>query len=284
MNALDIKNLNKKFKNFSLKDIEIELPKGYILGYVGQNGSGKTTTIKLIMNFLKMDSGIIKVFGKEYSENESEYKNMIGYIADECYFPENLTTKDILKINKGFYKEFDEKKYNSMLSKWKIPKDKKIKDFSKGMKVKLSFASVFSRKTKLLILDEATSGLDPVVRDEILKMIQDYIEDGEKSVIFSSHIESDIEKIADYIYFIDDGKIILNGVKDDILENHMIIKGGSSEMTSEIKEKVIGYEINDVCFRALIKTDDKKYFSNNFLYEKPNVEDIVVLYIKGLNK
>lgn len=282
MDALSIKNLNKSFKSFALKDININLPKGYILGYVGQNGAGKTTTIKLIMNFLKRDSGSIEVFGKEYKDNETCYKEMIGYIADECYFPEIFTAEDILKINKDFYKTFDQKKFVSMLDEWNIPKNKKIKDFSKGMKVKLCFACVFARETKLLILDEATSGLDPVMRDEILDMIQKYIEDGEKSVIFSSHIESDIEKIADYVYFIDDGKIILNDTKDDILENHMIIKGGKDEISSDIKKRVVGYEVNNVCFRALIRTDDKKYFSDNFLYEKPNIEDIVVLYIKGL--
>ncbi|WP_243156271.1 ABC transporter ATP-binding protein [Clostridium sp. C2-6-12] len=199
MNALEIKNLSKKLKGFSLKNINLELPKGYILGYIGQNGAGKTTTIKLIMNQLKPDSGEIRVFGKEYEDDEAGYKDMIGFIGDECYFPICFTLKDIVNMLKDFYSSFDEIKFREYAERWDLPYKKKIKDFSKGMKAKLAFASVLSRDTKLLLLDEPTSGLDPVVRSEVLELLQEYISDGERSVIFSTHIMSDLEKITDYL-------------------------------------------------------------------------------------
>lgn len=279
MNALEIRNLNKDLKGFSLKNIDLELPKGYILGYIGQNGAGKTTTIKLIMNQLKRDSGEIKVFGKEYEDDEVGYKDMIGFIGDECYFPTCFTLKDVINTLKDFYTSFDETKFKEYAEKWNLPYKKKIKEFSKGMKAKLSFASVLSRETKLLLLDEPTSGLDPVVRSEVLEILQDYIADGEKSVIFSTHIMSDLEKITDYLYFINKGEKVFFDTTENILENHLIVKGGAEDLNEEVKDKLIGYKATHIGFEGLIYSKDREYLDENLLFEKPSMDNIVVFYI-----
>lgn len=281
MYALEIKELNKNFGSFKLQDINLNLPEGYILGYIGQNGAGKTTTIKLIMKYLKKDSGEIKVFGKSCLEDEISFKNMIGYIADECYFPGSFTVKDVIKTLRNFYPSFNEGKFKAYIKKWDLPENKKIKEFSKGMKVKLMFASVLSRETKLLVLDEPTSGLDPVIRSEILEILQDYISDGKRSVLFSTHIMSDLEKVADYLYFIDRGKTVFNDTKDNILESYFMVKGGVDDLTSELKEKLIGYKKSIVGFQGLIKANDLRNTNKDLLIEKPIVDDIVVFHING---
>lgn len=282
MYALEIKDLNKNFGTFNLENINLELPQGYILGYVGQNGAGKTTTIKLILEHLKSDSGEISVFGKRFSDDEVGFKDTIGYIADECYFPGCFTIKDVKNSLMSFYQSFDEQKFTSYMKKWGLIGKKKIKDFSKGMKIKLMFASVLSRETKLLLLDEPTSGLDPVVRSEILELLQDYISDGKRSVLFSTHIMSDLEKIADYLYFIDEGKIIFHDTKDKVLDDFLLIKGGNFDLTTEVKEKLIGYKKSNIGFEGLIHVEDSKFLEEDLLVEKPSIEDIVVFHINGL--
>ncbi len=281
MYALEIKELSKDFGTFSIENINLKLPMGYILGYVGQNGAGKTTTIKLIMEQLKRDSGQITVFGNNFKDDEITYKDIIGYIADECYFPGCFTAKDIAKTLRGFYMSFDEVKFKSYMKNWELPLNKKIKNFSKGMKVKLAFASVLSRETRLLILDEPTSGLDPVIRSQILELLQEYISDGTRSVIFSTHIMSDLEKIADYIYFIDKGKSIFSDTKDNILEEFSLIKGGLTDLTAQVKNKLIGYKKSNIGFEGLIHSRDCKYIEKGLLIEKPSVDDIVIFHING---
>lgn len=282
MNALEIKNLNKSFGTFALENINLTLPKGYILGYIGQNGAGKTTTIKLIMEQLKRNSGEITVFGKKYEEDEIGFKEIIGFIADECYFPGCFTTEDISASLKSFYKSFNEVKFRSYIKKWELPEKRKIKEFSKGMKMKLMFASVLSRDTKLLLLDEPTSGLDPVIRSEILDILQEYISDGERSVLFSTHIMSDLERIADYLCFIEKGKTIFNDTKDDIMENYLLVKGGAADLTEETREKLIGLKKSSFGFEGLIHSKDRKCLEKDVLIEKPSVEEIVVFHINGV--
>ncbi len=284
MNALEIKNLNKKFNGFNLKNINLELPQGYILGYIGQNGAGKTTTIKLIMNQLKKECGEIKVFGKEYEEDEAGYKEIIGFIGDECCYPSCFTLKDIISTLKDFYTSFNEAKFREYAEKWELPYKKKVKEFSRGMKAKLAFASVLSRDTKLLLLDEPTSGLDPVVRSEVLEMLQEYISDGKRSVIFSTHIMSDLEKITDYLYFINKGEKVFYDTTENILENHLLVKGGIDDLKVEVKEKLIGYKSSKIGFEGLIHLKDRKYFDEDLLFEKPSMDDIIVFYINGNRK
>lgn len=282
MQALEIKNLTKNFKEFTLDNINLSLPKGYIMGYIGQNGAGKTTTIKLIMNHLKIDSGSISVFGQSYMDDEQTYKDMIGYIPDECMFPTMFTLKDITKLMSSFYSSFDQEKFMKLAEKWNLSSTKKIKDYSKGMKMKLMFATVLCRKTKLLILDEPTSGLDPVMRSEILELLQEYISDGERSVIFSTHIVSDLEGIADYLTFIDSGKLIFSDTKDNIMEKFIIVKGDPKELTSELKRKMIGLKSTAYGFCGLTLKSNKSLFSSGFAVEVPSIDDIVVYHINGI--
>jgi ABC-2 type transport system ATP-binding protein len=281
MEALSINNLTKKYKSFTLNNVSLTLPKGYIMGYVGQNGAGKTTTLDLIMSFKKKDSGEINVFNKSIVGNEKEYKNMIGYISDECYFPDVITVNEVKKIMADFYSSFNESKFNGYLQAWGLPTGKQIKEFSKGMKVKLMLASVLSRDTKLLILDEPTSGLDPIFREELLTILQDYIMDGEHSVLFSTHIMSDVEKISDYICFIDKGNIVLNDTKDNIVDNHIVVKGGANELDI-CKAHTIAYKKTNIGFEALLRKSDLHKFEDKFLIEKPTIEDVVIYYTKKL--
>ena len=282
MQALEIKNLTKNFKEFTLDNINLSLPKGYIMGYIGQNGAGKTTTIKLIMNHLKIDSGSISVFGQSYMDDEQTYKDMIGYIPDECMFPTMFTLKDITKLMSSFYSSFDQEKFLKLVQKWNLSSTKKIKDYSKGMKMKLMFATVLCRQTKLLILDEPTSGLDPVMRSEILELLQEYISDGERSVIFSTHIVSDLEGIADYLTFIDSGKLIFSDTKDNVMEKFIIVKGDPKELPSELKRKMIGLKSTAYGFCGLTLKSNKALFSSGFAVEVPSIDDIVVYHINGI--
>lgn len=284
MNALELRGLNKDFGTFKLENINLKLPEGYVLGYIGQNGAGKTTTIKLIMEELKRDSGEIKVFGIPYKGNEVNYKKLIGYIPDECYFPGSFTVRDVANKIMCFYDSFNQEKFKSLVYKWNLPYDKKIKGFSKGMKLKLMFISVISRDTKLLVLDEPTSGLDPIIRDEVLELIQDYISDGKKSVLFSTHIMSDLEKIADYLYFINKGKIVFNNTKDNILEGYLLVKGGNNDLTPELKGKLIGYKQSNIGFEGIINSNEVKRIKEGLLIEKPSIEEIIIFYINGIRR
>lgn len=280
MNILEVKNLSKEYKGFSLKDINLTLPAGYIMGYVGQNGAGKTTTINLINHICKFSEGNIKVNGITYEEDQVKYKESIAYVGDESYFPKGYKVKDVRKVLKAFYKTFDEDKFNELLNKYNLPKNKKIENFSRGMKVKLMFATVFSRDSKLLILDEATNGLDPVVRDELMSDLQGYIEEGNRSILFSTHVLSDLEEIADYITFIDSGKIVLSKAKDELLEDYLLIKGDYDKLSLEQKSKLIGIDKKKFGFEAIILSDDANIFGQEFIFEKSEIAQIMLHSIK----
>lgn len=280
MELLEVRNLSKHYKNFSLENINFVLPKGYIMGYVGQNGAGKSTTLNMITNICKCSEGEIYVDGITCDEDAVRYKESIGYIGDEFYYPPEFTVKNVRGILRGYYPTFSEDRFNEMLQRWKLSEKMKVKDFSRGMKVKLMFASVLARDTKLLVLDEATNGLDPVVRLEILKLLQEYIADGEKSVIFSTHILSDLEQIADYIYFIHDGKKVLYDTKDELLENYLLVKGERRAVSAELQKELIGVIDNAYGFEAILPSDKAELLTNGFHFEKPNIDEIVIHYIK----
>ena len=281
MELLEVKNLSKHYKSFDLKDISFTLPKGYIMGYVGPNGSGKTTTLNLITGILKCSDGEVYIDGRTCSEDVRAYREQIGYVGDESYFPDSFTAKNIRSVLKDFYASFSEEKFNGFLQKWNLPEKKQVKDFSRGMKVMLMFASVLSRDTKLLVLDEATNGLDPVMRTEILKLLQEYVMDGQRSVIFSTHILSDLEQIADYIYFIDQGRTVLHDTKDEMIENFLLVKGESSAIPPALRKELIGLEENAYGFEAILPSDKAELLSNALLVEKPNIDNIVIHYIRN---
>lgn len=280
MELLEVRNLSKHYKTFSLENINFTLPKGYIMGYVGQNGAGKSTTLNLITNICKSSAGEIYVDGMTCREDEIRYKECIGYIGDEFYFPDNFRIRDIRRVLGDFYSTFSGEKFDEMTGRWKLDKKLQLKDFSRGMKVKLMFASVLARETKLLVLDEATNGLDPVVRAEVLKLLQEYIADGESSVIFSTHILSDLEQIADFIYFIHEGKTVLYDAKDDLMESFLLVKGERRAITAGMQKSLIGIIDNAYGFEAILPSDKAGLLTNEFHFERPAIDQIVIHYIK----
>ena len=280
---LEIKNLSKKFKTFELDNVSFKLEPGYIMGFIGPNGAGKSTTIKLIMNLLKKDFGEIKVFNKDHIEFEKEIKNRIGFVYDEPYFYEDLTIKQMKNIIAPFYKEWDEKLFNRYIKDFDLDLNQKIKKLSKGMKMKFSLAIALSHNADLIIMDEPTSGLDPVFRREILDILYNVIQDEKKSIFFSTHITTDLEKIADYITFINKGKVVFSKSKDEILESYRIIKGGNNLLDMDTRKKFIGLRETKVGFEGLVENPQKlkRLFGNDVIIERPTLEDIMVYSVRG---
>lgn len=282
MNAIEITNLNKKYTDFTLDNISFSLPSGSILGLVGENGAGKSTTINLIMNAKKRDGGSVKVLGTDNQSKEFiRTKEDIGIVLDEAYYPEVITPRNVNTIMKNTYKNWDEKLFSNYLSKFNLPGTKAFSDFSRGMKMKLAIAVALSHDPKLLILDEATSGLDPMIRDEILDIFNDFTRDETHSILLSSHIVSDLEKICDYIAFIHKGKLLFCEEKDKLLEEYSIVKLSDSNFKSIPSEAVKGIKEGPYGVEALIK---KSAVSNVFVSEHTNLEDIILFLSKGDNK
>ena len=281
-NILEIKNLSKKYKEFELKDINFSLPKGVIMGFVGENGAGKTTTIKSILNLIKKDSGEIKIFGSKLEDNEKEIKENIGVLLDDSFLSEYLSPVDLNKIMKNIYKNWDEKLYFKYLKEFKLPEKSRIKDFSSGMKTKVKIIVALSHHPKLLILDEPTSGLDPVARNEVLDIFQEFMEDEENSILVSSHITSDLERVADYITFINEGKIVFVKDKNELLNNFGIAKLTEKEFETIDKSDFVKFKKNKYEYDVLVENKanfNKKY--NIEVMDKANIDDIMYIYIKG---
>ena len=281
-NILEIKDLSKKYDGFELKNINIKLPKGTIMGFIGENGAGKTTTIKLILNIIKKNEGEIKIFGLDNIKEEKRIKEDIGVVLDDSFLSEYLNPLDINKIMKNIYKNWDEELYFKYINEFKLPKDKISKEYSTGMKVKLKIAVALSHHPKLLILDEPTSGLDPIARNEILDIFQDFIQDEEHGIFVSSHITSDLEHIADYVTFINEGEIVFTKTRDELLEDYGIVKCSDEEFRNIDKKDYIKYKKNRYEVDILIGNQmefKKKY--NISVIDKPTIEDIMLIYVKG---
>ena len=280
-NILEVKNLCKKYNQFELKNVNLTLPKGMIMGLIGENGAGKTTTIKSILN-LTNSTGEINIFGLNVKKYDKKIKQDIGVVLNENFFSEYLNPKDINKILKNIYKNWDEKLYFKYLEDFKLPQNKISKEFSSGMKMKLKIAVALAHHPKLLILDEPTSGLDPVARSEILDIFQDFIQNGENSIFVSSHITSDLEHIADYITFINDGEIVLSKTRDELLEEYGIVKCSKAEFEKINKKDYVKYKVNRYEYDVLVenKSEFKRKYDFNVI-DKPTLEDIMLIYIKG---
>lgn len=276
--ALKIEDVSKTYKNFTLDHISLKLPKGCIMGFVGENGAGKSTTIKLILDLIKKESGTINILGSDSTKTSKVISEKIGVVLDECCFPENLKVSDIEKVFRLMYKKWDSKQFNELLKRFSLPTNKIIKEFSKGMKMKLSIAGALSHGSEILILDEATSGLDPIVRDEILDVFLEFIQDENKSIFMSSHILSDLEKVCDYICFIHKGQIIFTESKDELLENYGVLKCTNDEFGKINKSIVKGYRKNSFGVEALILRNKLK---GNYVIDPAKMEDIMLFYIKG---
>lgn len=282
MKAIEFKGVKKRRGNFQLSIDDLLIESGYITGFIGPNGSGKTTTIKLIMNMLKMDSGIIKVFNNDIRDYFA-YKSEIGYVGDEAGFLDTVKVKNIKKYMSNFYEKWDEDLYKKYISKFRIDENKLYKDFSKGQKKQFELIIALSHHPKLIIMDEPTANLDPRVRSELLEMLQEHIEREEATVFYSTHITSDLEKTADYIVMIYEGNIILTGIKDELLEEHAIIRGKTELLDMESEKILRGIKINRYGFEGMTSDKNKAFeiFGKEVVYDKATLEDILLFYTRG---
>lgn len=281
-NILEVKKLNKTYKDFKLEDINLNVPIGCIMGIIGENGAGKTTIIKSILNVINTDSGQINIFGMDMNKHEKLIKKDIGIVLDDSFLSEYLTPKDVGIIMSKFYNTWSTKTYNDYLKKFNLPEDKLIKTFSSGMKMKIKIITALSHNPKLLILDEPTSGLDPVARSEILDILMEFIQDDKRSVILSTHITSDLEHISDYITFVNKGRIVFTKTREETLDNFGIIKCSEKDFNNVDKVDIVRYRKNRYDYEILVEDKNKcrnKY--SNYIIDKPTIEDIMLLYIKG---
>ncbi len=280
---LELINVNKEFyEGFKIEDLSFKLEPGYIMGFIGPNGSGKSTTIKLIMNLLKLDSGEIKIFGKDHVKHEVEIKNRIGFVYDQSYFYENLSIEEMKNVIAPFYSQWNEEIFKKYLELFKLRSDSQIKKLSKGMKTQFAIALALSHNADLIIMDEPTAGLDPVIRREVLDLLYNIIQNEKKSIFFSTHITTDLDKIADYITYIKEGKLVFSKSMEEVMESYALIKGGPNQLTDEIKKNIMGLRETNVGFEAL--TDRPREIRNivgeDILIERPTLEDIMY-YTRG---
>jgi ABC-2 type transport system ATP-binding protein len=276
--ALELRDVTKKYDGFTLNKINLTLPTGSIMGFVGENGAGKSTTIKLILELIRKDSGSIQLFQKDYQNISLDHKEDIGVVMDDSCFPEVLTATQIGKLSSRLYKHWDNDLYLSYLERFHLPEKKEIKDYSKGMKMKLNIACALSHNAKLLILDEATSGLDPIIRDEILDIFLEFIQDESHSILMSSHITSDLEKICDYITLIHKGNIVFTKTKDDLLDTYGVLKCSEADMRSLPSKAVVCYRKNQFGVEVLVY---KQLLTGRFMIDPATIEDIMLFYIRG---
>ena len=282
-NILELKNVNKSFTGFQLKDLSFQLPKGYIMGLVGANGAGKTTTIQLILNMLDKDTGDIFVFEKDNKKYENIIKQEVGVVFDSVFYVDSWTVKDTEKAISLFYDNWSHRTFDEMVTRFQLPYGKKVSALSRGMQMKLMLACAFSHNAKLLILDEPTSGLDPIARDEFLEIIQEYIKDGEKSVLFSTHITTDLERVADYITLLNQGNMLYTGSMEDLLNNYYNIKGKPGDLTRQLEEAVLGLRKTNVGFQGVIRSKEVSNFKHCVI-ENCSIDDIVISMSKGGDK
>ncbi len=278
MNAIEIKNLCKSYKDFEINNLNLTLPGGYIMGLVGENGAGKSTTIKLILNMVQKDSGSITVLGRDNGDNFELTKEDIGVVLDEVGFSFYFTARDIDKIMSHTYKNWSSEQFYAYLKRLSLPDNKKFKDLSRGMKMKLGIAAALSHDAKLLILDEATNGLDPVVRDEVTDLFMEFTRDESHSILISSHIVSDLEKICDYIAFMHKGKIILCEEKDKLREDYAVISCTEQQLSELNESAVMGARKNAYGVTAAVR---RNAIPSGFAASSITVEELFVFMLKG---
>lgn len=283
MNAIEIKNLRKDYERFSLRIEDLKIPEGFVTGFIGPNGSGKTTTIKLILNMIKRDSGSIKFFGKEYKNNDLSIKDYIGYIGEFSGYLQESKLSTIKKSISVFYTNWDEKLYKQYMKEFELNENKVYKELSKGQQKKFEIVMTLSHHPKIIIMDEPTANLDPLVRNKVLEMLQERIEEDNATVFFSTHITSDLDKIGDFLIFIYEGEVFLADDKDSILQNHVIVKGRSELLQKDTETIFISVNKNAFGFEGLVNCKEKAYevFGEEVVYDKPNLEDILTYYTRG---
>lgn len=280
---LKVENLCKKYPTFCLDNVSFHIPAGVIVGFIGQNGAGKTTTLKCIMQSVLPDSGTICVNNKSMAMHEEENKQIISFTTGTFDYYRNNTLQKIANVYKTFYHDWDDEVFKKYCLKFKLDTFKRVKELSAGMRVKFALALALSHNAQLFLFDEPTSGLDPIARDEMLDVFQEIVLDGDKSILFSTHITSDLEKCADYIIYIDNGKILLACPKDELLDSHAIIKGSLDNLTEDICQRCVAVKTNKFGYTGLMK---RSYLlpTDSFVTERPTVEDIMIYYNKGVQQ
>jgi ABC-2 type transport system ATP-binding protein len=282
MELLSVQNLSKKYEKFDLKNVSFKLEKGYIMGFIGRNGAGKTTTIKTMLNLVHADGGEVSFFGKEFKSHEFACKQKIALmLGGVTYYPkQKLNT--IAGVVKRFYDQWDDAAYESYLARFDLDPNKKVDELSAGMKVKFALALAMSHQAQLLILDEPTSGLDPVSRDDMLELFQELIENGERSILFSTQITTDLEKCADFITYIKNGEIVASTEMDEFLDSYRIVKGTGEQLTEGLRGKLIGCKKNSFGFSGLVRTEDLK--DDASLEISPADIESIMIYIEKEQK
>lgn len=280
-NILEVRNLTKQYADFTLDHVSFSIPKGTIMGLIGENGAGKSTTINAILDLIHKDDGTVTFWGQELS-SAKQLKEDIGVVFDGINFYETLTAAKVGKISQTAYKQWDDRLYREYLNRFQLPTDKEIKTFSKGMKMKLCIAVALSHRPKLLILDEATSGLDPVMRDDILDVFLEFVQDEEHSIMISSHITTDLEKVADTITFIHQGKVLFCKAKDELLYHYGIIRCGTAIFDEIDKSEILAYRKEDYQWNVLVADKEKaRRRYRNAVVDDAAIDDILLLYVKG---
>ncbi len=273
-NAIEVIGLCKEYEKFSLSNVSFSVPKGSITGFIGRNGAGKTTSLKSMLNIVHSSSGSVFINGFDLAKNEEEIKSSIGFSISRNFYP-NTKIKTLTKVIKAFYSDWNEETYKKLISQFEIDESKKHRELSSGMQVKYAIACALSHGAKTLILDEPTSGLDPASRDEIILLFEDFVSDGEGSILFSTHITSDLEKCADHIVYIKEGQIFYSGTKENLLKSWALVKGDASLTTKEMEEKLYGFKIHKGEFEALAEKSFAESL-NAFTVKEASLEDIIV--------
>ncbi|QIW19945.1 ABC transporter ATP-binding protein [Bacillus thuringiensis] len=281
-NVVELKNVTKKFKDFTIKNIDLQVKQGFVTGFIGANGAGKSTMIKMMMNLLKPDDGEVKLFGLDYKTHEKSIKERVGFVYDGNIFFEGLNLKDIKRIVAPAYKYWEDTLFYQYIEQFELPLNKAIKTFSKGMQMKASLAIALSHHAELIIMDEPTAGLDPIFRRELLVLLQELMLDGNCTIFFSTNITTDLERIADYIALIKRGKLVFNKSIHDVAENYMLVKGGMDLLDRDTEKALVHIQRASTGFEAL--TDNIKAVKNTFgdtvVIERATLEDILY-YLKG---
>lgn len=283
MTAIEVQGLSKQMSGFALEQVSFSVPRGYITGLIGPNGAGKSTLIKMLMGMVAPDQGSITIHGERAGIAGAAYRANIGYVSDENIYYDCLSLGQMKEIFKSFYPRWDERQFKEYLDRFELPVKKKIKDCSKGMKTKFALALALSHHPDLLIMDEPTAGLDPVFRRELLDLLAEFIQDEKRTVLFSTHLTTDLDKVADYITFIHRGKLVFSETKDEILERHLIVKGSKELLDADTRKEFIGLRETDFGFEGLTADGSRlqSIFGSSTLYHQPTLEDIMYYTAKG---
>lgn len=276
-NCIELKNVTRKYNKFALNNVSFTVPTGSVMGFIGENGAGKSTTIKALLGLIRPDSGSITVLGEDAQSLSPETKEKIGVVFDSLTFPKELNAKQLDKVLSGIYKQWDSDIFFAYLSHFELPTNKKLKTFSRGMEMRLSIAAALSHDPQLLVLDEPTGGLDPVMRSEILDLFLEFMQDESHSILMSTHITSDLEHIADYITFIHKGEIVFTEERGEMLEKHRILKCSDEQLAEIAKEDIIGMRKGRYSNEVLTVSAEKYPY---ITADAPSIEEIMVYYVK----